>query len=259
MPDFTPSNPALDAAEIDRKLAEADKFRADAAKAYAEAASQAMLKRGLESDARRSELLQSEAETTMARLMAQDRYHHVYRLNEKIDDRSVNTAIGEFSLWHRINPTCDMELIINSPGGSVIAGMEFFDFLQEMKRAGHHLTTATRGYAASMGGILLQAGHERVAGRESYVLIHEAATMAMGKLSEIEDEAAFLKKVQTRILDIFEVRSREAYAAGTSDEILTAEDIAHGNGDKGVKGWLRRDWWLASDEALRLGVVDSVR
>jgi ATP-dependent Clp endopeptidase proteolytic subunit ClpP len=259
MSEFTAGDPAEVSARITRALAEADKFTAEARKAEAEAMSQTMLRRSLESDARRSELLQREAEVTMSRLMASDKYHHVYRFSDEVDDRSVNQAISEFLIWDRTAPGCDMELIINSPGGSIIAGMEFFDFLQEMRRKGHHLITATRGYAASMGGILLQAGNERVAGAESYVLIHEAATMVGGKTSSIEDEAAFLKKVQTRILNIFEHRSREAFDNGTSDVILTADDIANGSPEKGVKGWLRRDWWLPSDEALRLGVVDSVR
>lgn len=252
-------DPSEIAAAIDRSLAEADKFRAEATKALAEADSQTTLRRSLAADAARSELLQSEAALTMSRLMANDKYHHVYRFSDTVDDGSVNQAISEFTVWHRTAPGCDMELIINSPGGSVISGMEFFDFLQEMRRAGHRLTTATRGCAASMGGILLQAGDERVAGKESYALIHEAATMATGKSSELEDEVAFLNKVQGRILNIFEARSREAFANGTSEVILTAKDIAKGNASKGVKGWLRRDWWLDSDEMLRLGIVDSVR
>ena len=86
----------------------------------------------------------------------------------------------------------------------MIDGMALFDYIQQVKAMGHHVTTGCMGYAASMAGILLQAGHRRVMGRESYVLIHEVAAGAAGKIGEIEDTVEFLKKIEDRVLDILQ-------------------------------------------------------
>jgi ATP-dependent Clp protease protease subunit len=141
--------------------------------------------------------------------------------------------------WSRTEPGCAIELIFTSPGGSVIDGMALFDFIQQLRRAGHFITTRALGWAASMAGILLQAGDKRVMAKESYVLIHEISTGAVGKIGEIEDEVKFVKKIQGRILDIFAARAnvkREYFA----------------------KHWKRQDWWLDSDEALKIGIIDEV-
>jgi len=118
--------------------------------------------------------------------------------------------------------------------------MALFDHIVTMRANGWHVTTTARGYAASMAGILLQAGDVRTMGRQSYLLIHEVQAAAMGTMGEIEDEVEFLKKIQNRILSIFAERSR-----------LTVPQLR--------RRWKRKNWWLDSDEALKLGIVDEVR
>jgi len=181
------------------------------------------------------------------RELAEDSYHHVYQFLGRVSESSVATCVRELSFWNRDAPKCDIEIILNSPGGEVIAGMALFDYLMFLRGKGHKITTVAIGYAASMAGILLQAGDTRVMGREAYVLIHEVSFGAGGKIGEVEDEVAFVRKIQDRVLNIFSKRSLEAQPKTG----LTVRQFAN--------RWRRKDWWLDSDESLRLGVVDEVR
>ena len=205
-------------------------------------------------DARKleAEALTAEAAAEVARLNADDlaRIHAeeaalddrvgVYKFNESVSGASVTKCISTLSRWSRIRPGCDMEIVFNSPGGSVIDGFALYDFLTELKTRGHKITTVCRGMAASMAGILLQAGDHRVMGAESVLLVHEISFGAGGKIGEVEDEVAFAKMLTQRVLRIFERRTN-----------LTARQID--------ARWKRKDWWLDSDLALKLGFVDEVR
>lgn len=183
--------------------------------------------------------LEKEREDRDFRLTA-DRYHHVYRFTKDVSESSVAACLAQLAQWDRLSPDCDMEIVFTSPGGNVIDGMALFDFIQQMKRAGHKVTTSALGEAASMAGILLQAGDVRVMGKETWILIHQATFGTIGSTYEVEDELEFVKKIQKRILAIFVARSN-----------LTEGQIK--------RRWHRKDWWIDSDEALKLGLVDEVR
>jgi ATP-dependent Clp protease protease subunit len=142
--------------------------------------------------------------------------------------------------WSRLDPKCDIEIIFSSPGGSIIDGFELFDFIQDLRNNGHTITTGSLGMAASMAGILLQAGDIRWVGGQAWIMIHRAAFGAFGKTYEVEDEVEFVKRIEERILDIFTSRSG-----------LTKLKIK--------KNWDRKDWWISADEAVELGLVDEVR
>ena len=133
-----------------------------------------------------------------------------------------------------------MEIIFASPGGSIIDGFELFDHIQHLRNEGHHITTGSLGYAASMAGILLQAGDTRWIGHQAWVMIHRAAFGAYGKTFEVEDEVKLVKRMEERILDIFTSRSN-----------LTRNKIR--------RNWDRKDWWISADEAVDLKLVDEVR
>src|SRR6266487_2742485 len=77
-------------------------------------------------------------------------------------ESSVHSLMDDMDTWSRLHPGLPMTLTINSQGGVVIDGFALYDFLQALKRKGHHLTTIGLGLQASMGGVLLQAGDERV-------------------------------------------------------------------------------------------------
>lgn len=183
--------------------------------------------------------------------LASDLFHHVYHFTSEVSDRSVDECIGRLSYWHRTAPGVDFEIIFSSPGGSVFAGMKLFDFIQEIKRGGHKVTTHTLGMAASMAGILLQAGSTRTMGKEALILIHEISTVAWGSASQLEDEVLLIKRMQKRATDIFMAGIDKAKKAGTASEPMTRA--------KFEKEWKRKDWWVTSDDAVKYGFVDEVR
>lgn len=171
--------------------------------------------------------------------LSKDDYHYVYRFTGSVDGSTVQACIDKLSTWHRTDPACPMTLVLNSPGGAVVPGFALWDFLEEFKAAGHHLTTVARGYAASMAGILLQAGDIRVMGAQASLLIHEGSFGAGGSVAQVEDQVEWVKKLHERILDIFAARSK-----------LSKPQLR--------RRWHRKDWWLTSDEALKYGFVDEV-
>jgi ATP-dependent Clp endopeptidase proteolytic subunit ClpP len=182
-----------------------------------------------------------EAQAAKADSDARDEEHRVYQFRGTVDRDSVSRCITALSRWHRIDPECAIEIVFNSPGGSVIDGMALFDYLIQLGKT-HTVTTVCRGMAASMAGILLQAGTHRVIGAESYLMIHELSAITGGKVGEIEDSVKFYKTICDRVVDIFVKRS-----GGKCSKALF------------VKSWSRQDWWLTSAEALRLGFVDEIR
>lgn len=165
--------------------------------------------------------------------------HRIYNFFGGVDAGNTAACMDVIGNWARQNPDDHFTLIFNSPGGSVIHGLALYDFLDEIKARGASVTTIARGMAASMGGVLLQAGDERIVGRNSHVLIHEVSSLGMGKLSEMEDELKFTKRLQERLLDILAERSTM-----TKAQIKTK--------------WSRKDWWLDADETVKYGFADRI-
>lgn len=187
-----------------------------------------------------AEIELSEIKRARDREMAGDSRNCLYRFNGEVNRSSVAGCMRTLTEWSRLYPKSDIEIIFSSPGGSIIDGFELFDHIQHLRSSGHHITTGTLGMAASMAGILLQAGDTRWVGHQAWVMIHRAAFGAWGKTYEIEDEVEFVKRIEERILDIFTARST-----------LTKQKIK--------KNWERKDWWISADEALDLKLVDEVR
>ena len=176
----------------------------------------------------------------VSRKEASDERNFLYRFNDKVSKDTVRHCMETLTEWHRLDPECAIEIIFSSPGGSIIDGFELFDFLQDLRNKGHHLTTGTLGYAASMAGVLLQAGDVRWVGQQAWIMIHRAAFGAWGKTYEIEDEVKFIQRIEERILAIFTSRSN-----------LTKNKIK--------RNWDRKDWWISADEALTMNLVDEIR
>ena len=181
-----------------------------------------------------------EAQKRHKKKLATDEENCLYRFNSEVTCTSVKACMSTLTEWHRLQPKCDIEIVYSSPGGSIIDGFELFDFIQHLRNEGHHVTTGSLGYAASMAGILLQAGDTRWIGQQAWMMIHRAAFGAYGKTFEIEDEVKLVKRMEDRILEIFTSRSK-----------LTSNKIK--------RNWDRKDWWISADEALDLGLVDEVR
>ena len=156
----------------------------------------------LEKEKRGMELFRYE----QAKRDAGDEFHHVYHFIGAVNDDTARKCMRQLTTWARMSPEgepCSIEIIFNSPGGGIIAGMALFDHILGLREAGHHITTVAMGMAASMAGILLQAGNKRVMGKEAYVLIHEASFGVGGSMGQVEDEVEFVKKIQKRIVAIF--------------------------------------------------------
>lgn len=213
-----PRDPRLVEAEIARHIAEADLARA---KAEAERATFEW------------------NEWSRKQHLAKAENNNIYTLFGAINDSTVGMAMMALGEMSRRSRGAPIEIVFDSPGGSVFAGLALFDFIQTLKES-HHVATSTVGMAASMGGILLQAGDERIAGRNSFMLIHEVSSGSMGKVSDMEDSVKFANKLQDRLVGILAERST-----------LTERQIK--------ARWKKTDWWLDSTEMLELGFIDRVR
>ena len=183
-------------------------------------------------------------------ILAGNAFHHVYTFNTAVNEASVVKAMDTLQRWSRMDPGCAIELVFSSPGGSVVEGLAFWDFLSTLKSEGHRLTTVALGYAASMAGILLQAGDVRIMGRESWLLIHQVSAVMGGSWGELKDRQKWIDRTQDRIVDIFYERSQCADPA-LATRRLTRRQIKN--------SWDRTDWWIDSDDALKYGFADSTR
>jgi ATP-dependent Clp endopeptidase proteolytic subunit ClpP len=194
--------------------------------------------RDSDAHARQTEIETRELERRYDDFKAGDQFNRVYRFTDAIHEKSVNSCMDTIARWTRLSEE-PIEIIFFSPGGEIIQGMALFDFIQGVRQKGIKVITGATGYAASMAGILLQAGDERWVGEQSWILIHRPSTTAIGALYEVEDAVEFTKRLEERLVNILVSRSK-----------LQKEDIE--------KNWLRKDWWLTSEEALDAGLVDSV-
>jgi len=219
----------LEAKKLEAEIAnlESQKSKADSEKIYSD----------LEN--KRNELfyrgeLRSEAEES-----SYAEYANVYHFLSDVNRMTVKECIETLDRWKRRDPKNTITLIFNSPGGSVIDGLALYDEILSMRESGHKIITKARGMAASMGGVLLQAGDERLIGKNAHMLIHEVSSIEMGKLTEIEDEVKFLNKLQDRLLDILAERAT-----------ISKANIK--------KRWKRQDWWLSAQECIDLGFADRI-
>jgi ATP-dependent Clp endopeptidase proteolytic subunit ClpP len=170
---------------------------------------------------------------------ADDNWHAEYAFVQPVTWDTAKSAIADLNKLSRLNPGQPLTITVNSPGGSVIAGLAMYDHIRDLSARGHHVTVKVRGMAASMGGILLQAGDTRIVGPEAMVLIHEVASGASGKVSEMEDELKFSRQLWTRLAHILAKRST-----------MTAEQVM----EKAHK----LDWWLDAQETVALGFADKI-
>ena len=162
----------------------------------------------------------------------------VYTFYAEVGEDSVRTAMQTLAAWSRRDPGAPITIVLNSPGGRVLDGLALYDFLLRLRRDGHHLRIEVVGRAASMGGILLQAGDERIIGPNAFLLIHEVSGGAEGRSSELGDRVEFYGLMEKRLLAILAGRSTM-----TDRQIRTR--------------WQRKDWWLSADEAVALGFADA--
>ena len=157
-------------------------------------------------------------------------------LNGEITDNTANVVVAELLYLDSLNSN-DISLYINSPGGSITAGMAIYDTMQYIKC---DVSTICIGMAASMGAFLLSSGAKgkRICLPNAEVMIHQPLGQAQGQATEIEITAKHILRTKEKLNTIL--------AANCGKSV---EEIARDT---------ERDNWLTAQEALEYGLVDKV-
>ena len=158
-------------------------------------------------------------------------------LGTAIDDQVANVIQAQLLFLQSVDPKRDIQMYINSPGGSVYAGLGIYDTMQYITP---DVATICTGMAASMGAVLLCAGQEgkRTALPHSRVMIHQPLGGAQGQASDIEITAREILKLKDELYQIIAKHSGQ-----TIEKVNQDSD---------------RDYWMKAEEAKAYGMVDEV-
>ena len=158
-------------------------------------------------------------------------------LGTQVDDYSANTIQAQLLYLDSVYPGKDISIYINSPGGSVIAGLGIYDTMQFISS---DVATLCTGMAASMAAVLLVAGKEgkRSALKHSRVMIHQPLGGVQGQASDIEIEAREIQKFKKELYNIISEHSHQPF-----EKVWNDSD---------------RNYWMTSEEAKEYGMIDEV-
>lgn len=158
-------------------------------------------------------------------------------LGTAIDDGVANVVIAQLLFLQMEDSKKDINLYINSPGGSVTAGLAIYDTMQFLTC---DVNTYCIGMAASMGAVLLAAGArgKRYALPNSDIMIHQVSGGAQGTASDVERTVEFMFKLKKRLIKIL------AHHTGKDEETVKVDSD--------------RDYYMTAEEAQRYGLVDEV-
>jgi ATP-dependent Clp protease, protease subunit len=154
-----------------------------------------------------------------------------------VNDQTANLVVAQMLFLESENPDKDIFLYINSPGGSVSAGLSIYDTMNFIKP---DVSTMCMGMAASMGSFLLMAGAKgkRLALPNSRVMMHQPSGGAQGQASDIEIQAREIIKTREQLNRIYAERT------GKSVDRITAD--------------MERDYWMSPEESREYGLIDQV-
>ena len=154
-----------------------------------------------------------------------------------VNDQTANLVVAQMLFLESENPDKDVFLYINSPGGSVSAGMSIFDTMQFIKP---DVSTLCMGMAASMGSFLLMAGAKgkRISLPNSKIMIHQPSGGAQGQATDIEIHAREILKTREQLNRIYADRT------GQTIEKIAAD--------------MERDFYMSPEEAKVYGLIDQV-
>jgi ATP-dependent Clp protease, protease subunit len=154
-----------------------------------------------------------------------------------VNDGTANLVVAQMLFLESENPDKDIFLYINSPGGSVSAGLSIYDTMQFIKP---DVSTLCMGMAASMGSFLLMAGAKGKRGAlpNSRIMIHQPSGGAQGQASDIEIQAREIIKTREQLNRIYADRT------GQPVERIAAD--------------MERDYWMSPGEAKDYGLIDQV-
>ena len=154
-----------------------------------------------------------------------------------INDEVANIVMGQLLFLESTNPNRDIQIYINSPGGSVYAGLGIYDTMQYI---GSDVATICTGMAASMGAVLMCAGAhgKRSALKHSRVMIHQPMGGVQGQATEIDITYREINKLKKELYDIISQHSGQTYEKVEKDS--------------------DRDYWMTSEEAKEYGMLDEI-
>ena len=158
-------------------------------------------------------------------------------LGGEIDDTTANLVVAQMLFLEMEDPDADISLYINSPGGSVTAGMAIYDTMQYIRP---QVRTVCVGMAASMGAFLLMAGSKgkRLALPNAEVMIHQPLGGAQGQATDVAIRAEWL------------MRTKEKMTRMMAD--MTGQDLEK------VKADVERDYFMNAEEALNYHIIDEI-
>ena len=158
-------------------------------------------------------------------------------LGEEVNDTTASLIVSQLLFLESEDPEKDISLYINSPGGSVTAGMAIYDTMQYVKC---DVSTMCMGMAASMGAFLLAGGAKgkRFALPNAEIMIHQPSGGAQGQATEIEIAAEHILKTKKRLNTILSENTGQSYETIAKDT--------------------DRDNWLSAQEAVDYGLIDKV-
>ena len=158
-------------------------------------------------------------------------------LTDEITDQVANIVVAQLLFLEMDNPDADISLYINSPGGSITAGMAIYDTMNYIKC---DVRTVCVGMAASMGAFLLMAGEKgkRLALPNSEVMIHQPLGGASGQATDVEIRAKWLLRTKEKMTRLM------SEMTGQDQEKLRAD--------------CERDYFMTAEEALNYGIIDQI-
>lgn len=158
-------------------------------------------------------------------------------LGTPIDDYVANIIQAQLLFLESVDAKKDIQIYINSPGGSVYAGLGIYDTMQYITS---DVATICTGMAASMSAVILCAGEKgkRTALKHSRILIHQPMGGAEGQASDIEITAREIQKLKKELYEIIAAHSGQSYQKVWKDA--------------------DRDYWMTADEAQKYGMIDEV-
>jgi ATP-dependent Clp protease protease subunit len=158
-------------------------------------------------------------------------------VGEEVDDHMANVIIAQMLFLEKEDPEADIHLYINSPGGSVYAGLAIYDVMQFVSCP---VATTCVGMAASMGAILLAGGEKgkRTILPNSRVMIHQVSSGFRGTIADINVQA---KETNYLMNNLMEILSKH-----------TGKDVEQ------VRADCDRDYWMSAEEALEYGIIDEI-
>lgn len=158
-------------------------------------------------------------------------------LSEDVNDTTASLIVAQLLFLESQDPGKDIQFYINSPGGSVTAGMAIYDTMQYIKP---DVSTICIGMAASMGAFLLSSGAKgkRFALPNAEIMIHQPSSGSQGQATDIQIQAEHILKTKAKLNKILAENTGQDFEKVTQD--------------------CERDYFMSSDEAMAYGLIDEI-